>query len=598
MLPVKFATPALLAVLPCVCLCDKAHAAPTVHSAIDWKKWSDDAFARAKKEHKFVLMDLEAVWCHWCHVMDEITYSDPDVIKLINEKYIAVKVDQDSRPDISSKYEDWGWPATVVFNADGGEIVKRQGYIPPGPMARMLQAIIDDPTPGPSVRPEKHITYGKASVLSEDLRRQLQERFDKNYDDKQAGWGVLHKYLDWDAIEFCADRARAGDKQAEERARRTLTAALKLIDPAWGGIYQYSTDGDWDHPHYEKIMQFQAEVMRTYAQAFAQWQDPSYLNAARAIRRFLATFLTSPEGPFYTSQNADLIDGEHSASYFVLSDRDRRKLGIPRVDRHIYARENGWAIGGLAALYDVTGDPAVLDDAIRAAQWINSHRSLEGGGFSHDQKDVAGPYLGDTLAMARAFLSLYAATADRSWLARAEASADFIAKNFHARDGAAGFLTASATSSALTRPELDENVAAARFFNLLIRYSGQEKYRAAAHNAMCYLTTPQVAEARGAWGAGILLADLECSSEPLLITIVGPKQDGLAASLFREAIKSPVGYKRVEWWDPSEGPLPNPDVQYPQKKPAAFLCTSNTCSAPITNPEMLARRIHLEKGSR
>ena len=90
-----------------------------------------------------MLLDLEAVWCHWCHVMDGITYLHPVVLRLLNQHYILVKVDQDSRPDISNRYQDYGWPATVVFAANGSEIVKRQGYIPPRPMASMLQAIID-----------------------------------------------------------------------------------------------------------------------------------------------------------------------------------------------------------------------------------------------------------------------------------------------------------------------------------------------------------------------------------------------------------------------------------------------------------------------
>src|SRR5580704_2184311 len=110
---------------------------PRAHAAapekLHWQPWSDDAFAQARQQHKFVLLDLEAVWCHWCHVMDDITYKDPVVIRLLNEKYVLVKVDQDSRPDISNRYQDYGWPATVVFAADGSEIVKRQGYIPPRP---------------------------------------------------------------------------------------------------------------------------------------------------------------------------------------------------------------------------------------------------------------------------------------------------------------------------------------------------------------------------------------------------------------------------------------------------------------------------------
>src|SRR4030095_6417489 len=121
---------------------------------IEWQRWSDDIFEKAKRENRFVLLDLEAVWCHWCHVMDEITYHDPKVIELIKSRYIPVRVDQDSRPDLSNRYEYYGWPATIVFTPGGSEIAKRRGYIPPKPMASLLQAIIDDPSPGPSVFPE------------------------------------------------------------------------------------------------------------------------------------------------------------------------------------------------------------------------------------------------------------------------------------------------------------------------------------------------------------------------------------------------------------------------------------------------------------
>ena len=115
-------------------------AAPAAKLA--WQPWSDQVFSDAKRTHRFVLLDLEAVWCHWCHVMDANTYSDPKVIQLLQSRYIVVKVDQDSRPDLSTRYEDYGWPATVVFDGSGREIVKRQGYLAPDEMASMLQAII------------------------------------------------------------------------------------------------------------------------------------------------------------------------------------------------------------------------------------------------------------------------------------------------------------------------------------------------------------------------------------------------------------------------------------------------------------------------
>src|SRR4029453_6945118 len=105
---------------------------------IEWHPWSEAVFERAKKENRFVLLDLGAVWCHWCHVMEDITYRDPEVIRLIGSRYIAVRVDQDSRPDLSNRYEDYGWPPTIVFDASRHEIVKSQGYIPPGSMGSVL----------------------------------------------------------------------------------------------------------------------------------------------------------------------------------------------------------------------------------------------------------------------------------------------------------------------------------------------------------------------------------------------------------------------------------------------------------------------------
>ncbi|MEQ1354607.1 MAG: DUF255 domain-containing protein, partial [Candidatus Acidiferrum sp.] len=352
---------------------------------LDWRPWSDSAFAEAKRDHKFVLLDLEAVWCHWCHVMDANTYSDPQVIKLLQARYITLKVDQDSRPDLSNRYEDFGWPATVVFDGDGHEIVKRQGYLAPDEMSSMLQAIIDDASPGPSVQPERKPELPNEPLLTARLREELTRNFFNGYDSKHGSWGKDQKFLDWNSVEYAMDLDRLkNDTRAEHMARQTLDEQLHLLDPSWGGVYQYSTGGDWNSPHFEKIMQMQAENLHIYSLAYAQWRDPHYLHAAQEIQRYLRTFLTSPTGAFYTSQDADLVEGKHSAEYFALDDAQRRKLGIPRVDKHIYARENGWAITGLVTLYDATGDRATLDEAIRAARWVMANRALPGGGFRHD----------------------------------------------------------------------------------------------------------------------------------------------------------------------------------------------------------------------
>src|SRR5580704_8940055 len=194
-------------------LAQLAHGADAPKPArIEWQDWSPAVFEKAKAEKKLVILDLHAVWCHWCHVMDEQTYANAKVIGLINSKYIPVGVDQDSRPDLASRYEDYGWPATIIFDSNGRELAKRRGYIPPEQMASVLQAFIDDPTPGPSVTSEQPPQYSTQSSLPEDLRKDLQEAVLKGYDQKFGSWGSGgQKFLDWDDVEYCIKQADTGD---------------------------------------------------------------------------------------------------------------------------------------------------------------------------------------------------------------------------------------------------------------------------------------------------------------------------------------------------------------------------------------------------
>jgi len=559
---------------------------------LSWLPWSDDVFSQAKREHRFVLLDLEAVWCHWCHVMDVTTYRDPKILALLHSKYLTVRVDQDSRPDLSNRYEDYGWPATVVFDGEGHEIVKRQGYLAPDEMASMLQAIIDDPSPGPSVQAEKEIAFPANPLLAASLRTQLEKDYLDGYDGKQGSWGFDQKYLDWDSVELAMDRAAHGDARAESMAKQTLDAQLQLLDPVWGGVYQYSTDGVWTRPHFEKIMSMQAENLRIFAEAYAQFHDAKYLQAAQAIQRFLNSFLTSPEGAFYTSQDADVVAGQHSAEYFALNDQERRKRGVPRVDTHIYARENGWAITGLASLYEVTADSKTLGEAVRAADWVTQHRGLSGGGFHHGAKDAGGPFLGDSVAMSRAYLALYRVTADRKWLTRAEQSMGYIERTFHSSSGVGLVSSVAPTDRAYQpHPQRDENVAVARTANLLFHATGEAKYRTMSEAAMRYLAAAPVATRLPV--ASVLLADYEVGRPPLHLTVVGRKEDPAARALFLAALQYPWFYKRVEWWDTREGKLPNPDVQYPVvQRAAAYVCTERACSAPIFKAEDVAVKVN------
>ncbi len=551
--------------------------------SIDWQAWSPAAFADAERQGKLVLLNLEAVWCHWCHVMDQQTYSDPAVATVIADHFIAIKVDHDAQPDLANRYRAFGWPATIVLSADGTDLIKRAGYIEADRFTRQLQAIAANPVAerdGQSGEPKEFVS---SPLLSNELRERLEQRQQRTYDWKLGGLRSKKKSMDRDSTEYAMLRALGGDENATQMARKTIDASLALIDPEWGGAYQYSTGGDWQHPHYEKIMATQAGYLRIYSLAFLQWDDSRYLDAAKDIERYLADFLSSPDGAYYTSQDADLVQGTKGHTFFAKSAAKRSNAGMPRIDTNIYARENGWAIEAVATLYQATGDSEYLRKAIRATDWMLENRSLDGGGYRHGGNDASGPFLADTLNMGRAFLQLYRVTADRRWLTLAADAANFIARTFAAGD--AGFLSGAAGGPVTATANIDENISAVRFLNLLAHTTGDEQFSDAAEFGMRYLATPAIATQRRE-ESGILLAASELGHAPGHFTVVGAKQDMVAAALYKVALNQAGWYQRVEWWDLDEGPLPNPDVQYPSfDRASAYVCTDSRCSLPAFMPD-------------
>ncbi|MDH3769346.1 MAG: hypothetical protein OES99_12975, partial [Gammaproteobacteria bacterium] len=192
---------------------------------------------------------------------------------------------------------------------------------------------------------------------------------------------------------------------------------------------------------------------------------------------------------------------------------------------------------------------------------------------------IGGPFLKDSLHMALGAAELYRATGDRSWLTLAQETAGFI--DAQLRQTGAGFLSAVPVVGPVgPLPDTMENVHIARLANLLSHLTGDTAYRAVAEHAMRYLATEKIALAR-INESGILLAERELATDPVHFTVVGSKSDPQAASLYQVALEQRGWYRRVEWWDRSEGPMPNPDVGYPRlDRSAAYVCTESRCSLP------------------
>ncbi len=566
---------------------------PKTHP-IGWQEWSPAIFERAARENRYIVLHMAAVWCHWCHVMEGTTYRDPAVLKLIGERYIPVRVDQDSHPELSYRYENWGWPATIMFDKDGNEIFKRQGYLPPELFAKLLVAVIEDPSALPASGLDAKADVGR-HALDEETRRKLEANFRAQLDVENGGFGRVHRFIHADTLEFTLDRARALKRNADRAfyasiTRKTLDGARRLIDPAWGGMYQYSDALDWSSPHYEKLLNTQRDAMRAYVLAYQIDGSPADLAAARDIARWLMERMRSPEGAFYVSQDADLDRAITGKVFYALDDAGRRKLGRePTIDRNLYARETGWAAATLATLHDITGEAAYLEAATRAVDWAVKHRRAPNGAFGHARAVDDDTHLGDTLAIGEAAMALWRSTGERRWLTLAIETARAIDTQFRDADG--GFVVRQPDPGAigvLRKPvkQIDENVAVVRFLNLVRHYSGDKAFDAAARHGMAWLVA---LVANDIVAPGAALADAELSREPMHVTIMGRKDDPEARALYAAARRYPTRYLRIEWIDKREGPMPNPDVEYPDlPQAAAFACANGACSLPVFAPDEIA----------
>src|SRR5499426_3000959 len=172
--------------------------------ALPWAKWEPALFDRAAREHKYILLHMAAVWCHWCHVMERTTYRDPAIQKAILDKFIPVRVDQDSDPELSYRYENWGWPATIMLDKDGNEIFKRRGYIPPELFSKLLAAVIEDPSALPSYNAAVPVDPN-AVALSSERRQHTEALVLKGYDRDNGGFGDTHRFVHGDTLEWALE---------------------------------------------------------------------------------------------------------------------------------------------------------------------------------------------------------------------------------------------------------------------------------------------------------------------------------------------------------------------------------------------------------
>jgi uncharacterized protein len=315
-----------------------------MHQPVAWHEWSADAFARAASEDKPILLDIGAVWCHWCHVMDRESYEDPALAQVINEHFIAVKVDRDERPDVDSRYQaavaaisgQNGWPLTAVLTPDGkpyfgGTYFPRDDrYGRPG-FERVLRTLADawktrrDEVLESAGSVVAAIEYnenfaGHSGNLSLGIVDQMVASALDKFDRHNGGFGAQPKFPHPSAVDLLLDVAgRSGHQAAREAATVTLEKMARggVYDQLGGGFHRYSVDERWVVPHFEKMLYDNAGLLKNYVHAFQSYLDPEFARVARDIIRWMDAWLTDRvRGGFYASQDAD-INLDDDGDYFT-----------------------------------------------------------------------------------------------------------------------------------------------------------------------------------------------------------------------------------------------------------------------------------------
>jgi uncharacterized protein YyaL (SSP411 family) len=331
-----------------------------MHQPIHWHEWGAEAFETAKRENKPILLDIGAVWCHWCHVMDRESYEDPEVAALINQHFVAIKVDRDERPDVDSRYQtavqaisgQGGWPLTAFLTPEGkpfyaGTYFPPQDYQGRPSFRRVLLTLAQ-------AFKEKHGEVlesaesvmdaisraegfaGKSGSLRPELIESMVESAVKIFDAEHGGFGTAPKFPHPSAMDLLMQvqtahsRAKTArewgpsvSEPGNEQLLNIITTTLRkmaqggVYDQLAGGFHRYSVDEHWIVPHFEKMAYDNSELLKNYVHGYQLTRDEFFAGVARDIVRWMDEWLSDREhGGFYASQDAD-ISLDDDGDYFT-----------------------------------------------------------------------------------------------------------------------------------------------------------------------------------------------------------------------------------------------------------------------------------------
>jgi uncharacterized protein len=644
---------------------------------VDWYPWGPEALARARTENKPILLSVGYSACHWCHVMARESFEDPETAAQMNRDFVSVKVDREERPDLDQVYMravqgmtgSGGWPMTVFLLPDGRPFFAGT-YYPPSDrfgmpsFKRVLSAVADAFTKRPAdvqeTAAQVHDFLNRPSVplaageLTPALLDEATARLERDFDPVNGGFGGAPKFPQPMLIEFLLrSHLRTGQAIALEMATQTLRAmaAGGMYDQLGGGFHRYSVDERWLVPHFEKMLYDNALLARAYLDAWQLTRDPAFRRVVEETLAFVQREMTSPDGGFYSSLDAD-SEGEEGRFYLwtpqeleaalgvdeggalgsafdvtaegnfegrsilhplaasavdILDAARNRLMGFrarrprPHRDEKVIAGWNGLMLRAFAEAGRVLDRPDLVAVAEANARFLLS-QMLQGARLRRSYKDGRAPlagYLEDQAAVADGLLSLYEATFDPSWLDELRSLVSEMLTAFWDGPQAAFFDSAADQERLVARPQdVTDNAipsGTSLSVDLLLRAGlllGESSWVDRGVATLARLA-PTAAKAPLAFGRLLAALDFHLDRK-VELAVIGKPADPRTRQ-FLEVVRARFLPNRlVAVAAGSDGGRLVPllaDRRALDGTATAYLCEGFVCQAPTTDPAELARQL-------